>query len=112
MKINGEHYRTIWVKETDAKVIQIIDQRYLPHKFVIEDLKSVDEVVTSIKDMHDRGAGLIGSTAGYGMYLAAFEAAKELSFDGYLSRASEKLLTSIPTVVNLSWAVEMQLATI
>ncbi|MEO1096914.1 MAG: S-methyl-5-thioribose-1-phosphate isomerase [Bacteroidota bacterium] len=112
MKINGEHYRTIWVKETDAKVIQIIDQRYLPHKFVIEDLKSVDEVVTSIKDMHVRGAGLIGATAGYGMYLAALEAAKEPSFDGYLSRASEKLLTSRPTAVNLSWAVEKQLATI
>jgi len=112
MNINGEHYRTIWVKKTDAKVIQIIDQRYLPHKFVIEDLKTVEEVVTSIKDMHVRGAGLIGATAGYGMYLAALEATKEPSFDGYLSLASEKLLASRPTAVNLSWAVEKQLVAI
>lgn len=112
MNINGEHYRTIWVKKKDKKVIQIIDQRYLPHKFVIEDLRTVDEVVTAIKNMHVRGAGLIGATAGYGMYLAAFEAAKKSSFNQYLFLASQKLLAARPTAVNLSWAVKKQLTAI
>jgi len=70
MKVNGKHYRTIWLSETDETVIKIIDQRFLPHKFIIEDLKTVDNVAIAIKEMHVRGAGLIGATAGYGMYLA------------------------------------------
>jgi methylthioribose-1-phosphate isomerase len=30
MNVYGEHYRTIWVKEDDPAVVQIIDQRHLP----------------------------------------------------------------------------------
>jgi methylthioribose-1-phosphate isomerase len=36
MNINGKAFRTIWLKPDDEKVIQIIDQRYLPHQFIIE----------------------------------------------------------------------------
>ena len=70
MNVDGKHYRTIWVKEGNERVIQIIDQRNLPHKFIIEDLKSVDDFASAIKDMHVRGAPLIGATAGFGMYIA------------------------------------------
>ena len=35
MNVNKKHYRTIWVKESDERIIQIIDQRSLPHKFII-----------------------------------------------------------------------------
>ena len=71
MNINGKHYRTVWLKEGDESVVQIIDQRHLPHRFMIEDLRTVDEVAVAIKDMLVRGAGLIGATAAYGMYIAA-----------------------------------------
>jgi methylthioribose-1-phosphate isomerase len=108
MNVNGKHFRTLWVKESNLEVIQIIDQRYLPHKFVIEDLKTVNDVVKAIKDMHVRGAGLIGATAGYGMYLATLEAPKDISFENFLTLAGEKLLNSRPTAVNLSWAVQKQ----
>ncbi|VVB82827.1 Putative methylthioribose-1-phosphate isomerase [uncultured archaeon] len=108
MKVNGKPYRTIWVKPDDEKVIQIIDQRYLPHEFVIEDLKSSDDVARAIKDMHVRGAGLIGAAAGYGMYLATLEATKNNS-DSYLIQAGEKLKSTRPTAVNLAWAVDKQL---
>ncbi|MBW2506078.1 MAG: S-methyl-5-thioribose-1-phosphate isomerase, partial [Deltaproteobacteria bacterium] len=70
MKVNGNHYRTIWPKQDNPRIIEIIDQRYLPHKFVIEELAAVDDFVTAIKDMHVRGAGLIGATAAYAMYCA------------------------------------------
>jgi methylthioribose-1-phosphate isomerase len=111
MKISGKPYRTIWLKEDDAEVICIIDQRFLPHKFVIEQLHSLMDVVTAIKDMHVRGAGLIGATAGYGMYLATLEAKENLS-DRYLLEAADLLKSSRPTAVNLEWAVNRQLAAI
>ena len=109
MLVNGKHYRSVWVSRTDRKIIQVIDQRYLPHKFVIEDLSSLDEVITAIKEMHVRGAGLIGATAGFGMYLAALEAPQDILFDSFIEAAGEKLKASRPTAVNLSWAVEKQL---
>ncbi|MBN2043264.1 MAG: S-methyl-5-thioribose-1-phosphate isomerase [Candidatus Aenigmarchaeota archaeon] len=105
MLVNGKHYRTIWLKENDDSIVQIIDQRWLPHKFVIEDLKTVDDVAKAIKDMHVRGAGLIGAAAGYGMYLAA------LNGDD-VREASGKLKATRPTAVNLAWACDRQLKAI
>jgi methylthioribose-1-phosphate isomerase len=98
--------RTIWPKEDDPAVVQIIDQRWLPHRFVIEDLASVDAAAVAIKDMHVRGAGLIGVTAGYGMYLAALE---NPDYE-FLAAAGETLKATRPTAVNLEWAVRRQLA--
>ena len=98
MKVGDQHYRTIWLDKADPSRIQIIDQRHLPHKFVIESLSSVDDCVTAIKDMHVRGAGLIGATAGYGMYLATLEAINHPSgFDHSLVKSAENLLASRPT---------------
>ena len=112
MKIKGKHYRTIWVKEDEGDVISIIDQRYLPHRFVIEDLRSAADVVTAIKDMHVRGAGLIGAAAAYGMYLAVLEAGNNNSFEEEVCRAAKILKAARPTAVNLEWAVDRQLAAI
>ncbi|VVB75248.1 Putative methylthioribose-1-phosphate isomerase [uncultured archaeon] len=109
MNVNGKHYRTIWVKEGDEKVVQIIDQRWLPHKFILEDLRTVDEVAAAIKDMHVRGAGLIGATAGLGMYIASIEA-PDNEFDSFLKNAGTKLKATRPTAVNLAWAVDRVLA--
>lgn len=111
MQVNNKHFRTIWLKERNDKVLQIIEQQYLPHQFVIEELTTVEEVITAIKDMHVRGAGLIGATAGYGMYLAAMEAAGKNDFKGYLTAMADKLKATRPTAVNLEWAVNRQLAT-
>jgi methylthioribose-1-phosphate isomerase len=109
MKVAGKNYRTIWLKEDDAEVISIIDQRQLPHKFAIEHLHSVFEVANAIQEMHVRGAGLIGATAAYGMYLAALEAKKEDSFQESLEQSASLLKASRPTAVNLEWAVNRQL---
>lgn len=111
MNVHGKHYRTIWLKEDDDTVVQIIDQRPLPHKFVIEDLKTVDEVARAIKDMHIRGAGLVGATAGYGMYIAALHAPKDSAeaFTAQMVADGEKLKATRPTAVNLEWAVHRQL---
>lgn len=105
MKINGKPYRTIWPAPDDSETVCIIDQRHLPHEFVVEKLHTLDQTVTAIKDMHVRGAGLIGATAGFGMYLAAIKGKPE-SIDKELQRAGQELNLSRPTAKNLSWAVE------
>jgi len=104
MNVKGRHYRTIWPKPGDERVIQLIDQRALPHRFVIEDVRTVAEMAAAIREMHVRGAGLIGAAAGYGMYLATFESD--------LVAAAEQLKTTRPTAVNLAWAVDRQLKAI
>lgn len=110
MKINGEAYRTIWVAESDEECVRIIDQRHLPHKFVTEDLRSLSDVIVAIRDMHLRGAGLIGAAAGYGMWLAAVEAGDDSAhFDARMTIAADSLRRARPTAVNLSWAVGLQL---
>lgn len=108
MKVLGKNYRTIWINEEDEEVISIIDQRYLPHRFVTENLHTVSEMVHAIKDMHVRGAGLIGAAAGYGMYLATIESSRKNSLDHVLESA-EALKATRPTAVNLEWAVNKQL---
>ena len=114
MEAFGRHYRTIWIKEDNPHVVQIIDQRHLPHKFVIEDLATVDEFGTAIQQMHLRGAGLIGAAAGYGMYIAALHAPRtsEKDFMDSLLADAAKLIATRPTAVNLEWAVERQLKAI
>ncbi|MEW5816946.1 MAG: S-methyl-5-thioribose-1-phosphate isomerase [Spirochaetota bacterium] len=108
MKINGVYYRTIWVKENDRKVIQIIDQSKLPHRFEILDLTTVEDVAQAIREMYVRGAGLIGAAAGYGMYLAAVHAPKH-SFNDSIEQSASLLLKTRPTAKNLEWAVTRQL---
>ena len=57
MNVNGKAFRTIWLKPGDEKQIQIIDQRYLPHQFIIEEIETVDQIAAAIKDIHLRAAG-------------------------------------------------------
>jgi methylthioribose-1-phosphate isomerase len=112
VKVGGKHFRTIWLKPDDERVVQLIDQRFLPHEFVIEEVRSVEQMAMAIREMHVRGAGLIGASAGYGMYLAALEAAGRDSFDAHLTRAAAQLTATRPTAVNLSWAIQRQLQNI
>jgi len=105
MNINGTHYRTIWTNADHPGSVFIIDQRHLPHHFIIEELTSTKMARQAIEEMHVRGAGLIGATAGFGMYLASLEA-QEKTFASDLEKAGQYLCSSRPTARNLSWAVE------
>jgi methylthioribose-1-phosphate isomerase len=107
MNVQGRHFRTIWTDGDGRPFVRIIDQRKLPHHFVIEELSTVGQVAVAIHDMHVRGAGLIGATAGYGMAIAASTATAE--FEVFLRKAADTLIATRPTAVNLAWAVERQL---
>ena len=115
MKVGDTHYRTIWLKQpaspADKPIVQIIDQRYLPHRFIIEDLTDSTSVAAAIQEMHVRGAGLIGAAAGYGILLALCESPSEES-GSYLDKKAAELQATRPTAVNLAWAVERMLTAI
>ena len=63
----GDDFRTIWLKDGDAAVVQVIDQRRLPHEHRIHDLRTWQDGVAAISDMCVRGAPLIGATAAWSM---------------------------------------------
>ena len=106
MQINGKHYRTIWVKEGAEPTVQVIDQRKLPHAFVIEDLNTVDDFARAIREMHVRGAPLIGATAAYGLYNALYHApADKRRLGKYMRDAAELLQNTRPTAINLGYAL-------
>jgi methylthioribose-1-phosphate isomerase len=109
VKVGDKHFRTIWFKRDDQSVVQLIDQRFLPQVFFIEEVCTVEQMAMAIREMHVRGAGLIGASAGYGMYLAAIEAGVHDAFDEHMARAAAQLKATRPTAVNLSWAIERQL---
>ena len=98
-----ESFRTIWLKPGDPEVVQIIDQRLLPHEFRVHDIESWQDGLTAINDMYVRGAPLIGATAAWSLYLAALKGAPA---SAAVREAAAALLESRPTAVNLHWAVE------
>ena len=109
MLVSGVPYRTVWPAPDRDGVVRIIDQTRLPWRFDTADLDSVEAVARAIEDMLVRGAGCIGATAGYGMWLAAREAAEAADFFPALHQLAGRLLRTRPTAVNLAWAVRRQL---
>ena len=110
VKIDGKSYRTVWTESAEGHVnLKIIDQRRLPFALIIEELGSVEDVAVAIMDMHVRGAGCIGATAAYGVWLAAKECeGSRKKLDSLCTR----LLCTRPTASNLAWAVKRQLKAI
>ena len=104
MLIHGQPCHTVWHEPGDPGAVYIIDQRALPFQFRTERLTSVAQVAEAIRDMHVRGAGCIGATAAWGMYLAARE--------GTVEQSAALLVATRPTAVNLAWAVQRQWQTI
>ncbi|MEN9742526.1 MAG: S-methyl-5-thioribose-phosphate isomerase [Bacteroidota bacterium] len=97
-------FRTIWT--TPERDIEVIDQRQLPHEFVVVRLKTYKDADLAIRSMTVRGAPLIGATAAYGIFLAVRELI-EAGHDGaFLDEAFSVLRASRPTAVNLFWALD------
>jgi methylthioribose-1-phosphate isomerase len=105
MNVEGRHFRTIWLKEPENRVVQIINQQVLPFKFEILDLRTLEDTARAIKEMYIRGAGLIGAAAAFGMYLAALES-EEASFNEDMALAAKILKNTRPTAGNLAWAAD------
>jgi methylthioribose-1-phosphate isomerase len=98
--------------DENPKVVKIIDQRRLPHEYVVEDLRTVDDVIRAIKDMYVRGAPLIGATAAYGVYLATLNSPGPNIDKDYLRKECGRIKSARPTAVNLIWAADRVLSKI
>ena len=101
MNVEGKPRRTIWLADDGADVA-IIDQRALPHRFVVETLSELEQAATAIREMHVRGAPLIGVAAAYGIALAL----RDRADDARLDEACRVLIATRPTAVNLRWALD------
>ncbi|HLG80983.1 MAG TPA: S-methyl-5-thioribose-1-phosphate isomerase [Bradyrhizobium sp.] len=101
MKVDGKPYRTIWL-EPDGWSVGAIDQRRLPHEFVVARLTNCADAAEAIRSMLVRGAPLIGATAAFGMALAMREDASDAGLD----RAYKTLIATRPTAINLKWALD------
>ncbi len=111
MNVDGKDMRPIWLGE-DNKTVKVIDQRRLPHEFVVSDLRTVDDTIMAISEMYVRGAPLIGVTGAYGVYLAALNAPGNTIEDDYMKAACDRLKKARPTAVNLAWGVDRVLAAV
>jgi methylthioribose-1-phosphate isomerase len=114
----------------ENKSVFIIDQTLLPYELKWVEIKTYEAMAIVIEKMLLRGAPLIGIAAAYGMVLAlqefiqtnahyhslekdheAGENAENKLID-FLSQASNRLLSTRPTAVNLAWALGEMTATI
>ena len=101
MKVDGRHFRSIWL-EHDGWSVGAVDQRRLPHDFIIARIASCEDAADAIRSMLVRGAPLIGATAAYGIAMAM----RVDGSDAALDRAYNTLIATRPTAINLKWALD------
>lgn len=104
-----------WIGDASGH-LELLDQTLLPSQLTMIPCRDVAAVVEAIQSLRVRGAPAIGIAGGYGMVLAAAEAAAA-GMDAARGRAhvlarAEELATARPTAVNLRWAVERCVAVI
>jgi methylthioribose-1-phosphate isomerase len=86
--------------------LQVIDQRKLPHEIVFEEIRDVESATAAIREMHVRGAPLIGAVAAYGAHFAIELVIEGLRDREWLAASISSLRKARPTAVNLNWAVD------
>lgn len=101
------NYRALWLSDVMFdECLEVIDQRQLPFVYDTKYLTNTQEVVDAIKNMTVRGAGVIGSVAAFGIYIAAIEV--EGNYEALCEKAA-LIRESRPTAVNLMWAVDVMM---
>jgi methylthioribose-1-phosphate isomerase len=101
MNVSGQPLRPLR-RVPGTPVLEVIDQRLLPHELKFRRLSTARDVFVAIREMWVRGAPLIGAVAAYGM---AMQAGRDAS-DAALQNTAALLRQARPTAVNLAWAVE------
>ena len=95
----------------DETAVEILDQTRLPNRTVYLKLDSAQKIYDAIKTLAVRGAPAIGICAGYAMYVLAQKKQTEdyAEFLAGMEADGAYLISSRPTAVNLSWAVNRML---
>lgn len=110
MKLQGKHYRTIWLDEANPRIVRTFDQRYFPFQIVEEALYTYEDAAVAIEEMHVRGAPMIGATAAYGLYLATLGAPEGDEGANFLQEAASRLKKTRPTAVDLFHCIERMMS--
>lgn len=97
MKVNGKNYRTVWM---EGSSVFLIEQNLLPFKFEIFESKCYKQTSLAIKNMLVRGAGAIGSAAGFALAQAFLQAPKK-EFWEFVGIAKNEIESTRPTAQNL-----------
>lgn len=99
--------RPIWPHPEKTGVVQVLDQRLLPHTVKILDLHTVEEAIEAIRTLTVRGAPLIGASAAWAMYLGACTAPDNRISDAWMEECCHRIKAARPTAVNLAWAADL-----
>ncbi len=102
MKVNNNNYRTVWL---EGSSVFLIEQNLLPFKFEIFESKCYRQTCRAIRDMLVRGAGAIGTAAGFALAQAFLQAPEE-EFWEYVETAKKEIEATRPTAQNLFHAVK------
>ena len=94
-------YRAL-VRPPQARYLDVIDQRALPHALVRVKIGDAEAAALAIRRMWIRGAPLIGAVGAYGLALALDRDASDTA----LAKAHAALDATRPTAVNLRWALD------
>jgi methylthioribose-1-phosphate isomerase len=95
------HYRTVFF-ESSSNAVSLIDQRLLPHRFVIIRTRDFRQTARAITEMVVRGAGAIGATAAYGLAQGAraFRGVNFPKFQRHIELVYHTLKAARPTAVD------------
>lgn len=96
MRVNGRHYKTIWMESSD---VLMIDQNKLPFEFKLHRCADYHATCAAIVNMTVRGAGAIGAAAGFAMTQAFLEGVNP-------EKARLDITGTRPTARDLFYAVE------
>src|SRR5262245_34087859 len=96
MKVNGAHYRTVWM---EGASVFMIEQNLLPFDFRIHECRNYLDTCHAIKTMIVRGAGAIGASAGFAMAQAFLQGKGD-----FITQAKKEIEATRPTAQNLFYA--------
>ena len=93
-----------WIGDAADGHLRLLDQTRLPAETVYLDCRDVESVREAIVRLSVRGAPAIGIAAAYGCVIARRD--EERGVAGGFDGGCERLASSRPTAVNLTWAIE------
>ena len=102
--------RTIDWNDSKNNIV-MIDQTLLPGEYKVIECNTTDALCEAIKTLRVRGAPALGAAGGFGVALSAFQSNASL-LDILLEdvqTASNTIIATRPTAVNLSWGVKRTL---
>lgn len=96
-----QNYRTVFF-ESSRNSVCLIDQRFLPHEFVVIRTRDFRQTAKAINQMVVRGAGAIGATAAYGLAQGAraFRGADFAKFQRHIELVYQTLKAARPTAID------------